>query len=446
MDSNFWEEVLKSLENILSPQVIQTWFKPLKIVDLRGDLIVIEAPNKFYKNWVEEKYLNELKNVFESDFNIFSTIQIVVPTSKSVSVLKEPLQTEDQVRVPAIQNLSATNLNKQHTFDNFVVGSSNQFSHAAALAVAEGYFQTYNPLFIYGGVGLGKTHLIHAIGNKIMEKFPKLKILYISSEAFTNEMIYCLKSKSMDDFREKYRSIDLLLFDDVQFLAGKTRSTEEFFYTFNTLYDMQKQIVITSDKEPNEIPDLEERLRSRFAWGLIADIQPPSVDEKIAIILKRSEMMGIYMPDDVAAFLAENLKGDNIRDLIGAIIRLSAFSNFHNKPVSIDLAKKALDKFFIRQDNVVSPETVIKAVADYFNLKPSELKSKKRIKSIAYPRKIAMFILRDKLNLSLNEIGEEFGGKNHSTVLHSINTIQALYENDAEVQSIINTITKKIRS
>jgi len=193
----------------------------------------------------------------------------VVSTSKSVSVSTEPLQTEAQFRSPVMQNLSTTNLNKQHTFDNFVVGSSNQFSHAAALAVAEGYFQTYNPLFIYGGVGLGKTHLIHAIGNKIMEKFPKLKILYISSEAFTNEMIYCLKSKSMDDFRDKYRSIDLLLFDDVQFLAGKTRSTEEFFYTFNTLYDMQKQIVITSDKEPNEIPDLEERLRAGLPGVLL---------------------------------------------------------------------------------------------------------------------------------------------------------------------------------
>lgn len=346
MDNNLWEEVLKLSEVKFSPQIVNTWLKPLKILDMRGDLITIEAPNRFYKNWVEDKYLETLKKIFLEEYNIQSEIQIVIGSSTQ-SYREQPQDQTVKAQNTILNN--STNLNKQYTFDNFVVGSSNQFPHAAALAVAEGYFQTYNPLFIYGGVGLGKTHLMHAIGNKILEKFPKLKILYISSEAFTNEMIYALKSKTMDIFREKYRNIDLLLFDDVQFLAGKTRSTEEFFYTFNSLYDMQKQIVLTSDKEPNEIPDLEERLRSRFSWGLVADIQPPSVDEKVAIILKRSEIMNIYVSNEVAHFLAENLKGDNIRDLIGALIRLNAFSTFHNEPITIELAKKALEKFIIKK-------------------------------------------------------------------------------------------------
>ncbi|MGB9731773.1 MULTISPECIES: chromosomal replication initiator protein DnaA [Calditerrivibrio] len=441
MDNNLWEEVLKLAEARFSPQIVNTWLKPLKILDMRGDLIIIEAPNRFYKNWVEDKYLETLKKIFLEEYNIQSEIQIVI--GSSTQSYREQAQDQTVKTQNTILN-NSTNLNKQYTFDNFVVGSSNQFSHAAALAVAEGYFQTYNPLFIYGGVGLGKTHLMHAIGNKILEKFPKLKILYISSEAFTNEMIYALKSKTMDIFREKYRNIDLLLFDDVQFLAGKTRSTEEFFYTFNSLYDMQKQIVLTSDKEPNEIPDLEERLRSRFSWGLVADIQPPSVDEKVAIILKRSEIMNIYISDEVAHFLAENLKGDNIRDLIGALIRLNAFSTFHNEPITIDLAKKALEKFMIKKDIIVTPESVINAVCSYFNVKLQEIKSKNRSRVISYPRQVAMYILREKLNLPLQDIANIFGGRNHSTVLHSIKEIQNRIQSDQELKSVINTIIRNI--
>ena len=440
MDNNIWEEVLKIAEKKLSDQVVNTWLKPLRIVDMRGDIITIEAPNRFYKNWVEDKYLDTIKTIFQDEYNIQSDIQLVLGSIQNVKqeYTKEPAKVQQTI----LNN--TTNLNKQYTFENFVVGSSNQFAHAAALAVAEGYFQTYNPLFIYGGVGLGKTHLMHAIGNKILEKFPKLKILYISSEAFTNEMIYALKSKSMDLFREKYRYIDLLLFDDVQFLAGKTRSTEEFFYTFNSLYDLQKQIVLTSDKEPNEIPDLEERLRSRFSWGLVADIQPPSIDEKVAIILKRSEIMNIFISNEVAIFLAENLKGDNIRDLIGALIRLNAFSTFHNEPITIDLAKRSLEKFMIKKDVIVTPETIINTVCNYFNIKLQEIKSKNRNRIVSYPRQIAMYILREKLNLSLQDIANLFGGRNHSTVLHSIKEIQARLQNDPELKNIINTLIRNI--
>lgn len=440
-ENRIWDEVLISAKKHLSDQIIETWLRPLSIKELRGDLITIIAPNKFYKNWVEDKYLNVLKKIFTEELTIDAEITIEVENNKVEHIEKNvPLYVNKDINIPKF----TTNLNKQYSFENFVVGSSNQFAFSAASAVAEGYFHTYNPLFIYGGVGLGKTHIMHAIGNKLIKSFPKLKILYISSESFTNEMIYSLKSKSMDNFREKYRSIDVLLFDDVQFLAGKTRSTEEFFYTFNTLYDDQKQIVITSDKTPDEIPEMEERLTSRFAWGLIADIQPPNVEEKTAILLKRAEIMGINLSNELAIFLAESLKGDNVRELIGALIRLSAYSSFNSEPLSIDFAKKCLDRFLIKKDKPINPESVIEAVCSYFNVKFSELKSKKRTKSISLPRQVAMYILRDKLNISLQEIGEILGGRDHSTVLHSISQIDSKIKKDNELKTIINNINKLI--
>lgn len=440
-ENRIWDEVLISAKKHLSDQIIETWLRPLSIKELRGDLITIIAPNKFYKNWVEDKYLNVLKKIFTEELTIDAEITIEVENNKVEHIEKNvPLYVNKDLNIPKF----TTNLNKQYSFENFVVGSSNQFAFSAASAVAEGYFHTYNPLFIYGGVGLGKTHIMHAIGNKLIKSFPKLKILYISSESFTNEMIYSLKSKSMDNFREKYRSIDVLLFDDVQFLAGKTRSTEEFFYTFNTLYDDQKQIVITSDKTPDEIPEMEERLTSRFAWGLIADIQPPNVEEKTAILLKRAEIMGINLSNELAIFLAESLKGDNVRELIGALIRLSAYSSFNSEPLSIDFAKKCLDRFLIKKDKPINPESVIEAVCSYFNVKFSELKSKKRTKSISLPRQVAMYILRDKLNISLQEIGEILGGRDHSTVLHSISQIDSKIKKDNELKTIITNINKLI--
>jgi len=440
-ENRIWEEVLKYANKHLSEQIVETWLKPLSIKELRGDLVTIIAPNKFYKNWVEDKYLNIIKKIFSEELTIDADIAIEISNHKVENHEKNvPLYVNKDINIPKF----TTNLNKQYNFENFVVGSSNQFAFSAASAVAEGYFHTYNPLFIYGGVGLGKTHIMHAIGNKLIKSFPKLKILYISSESFTNEMIYSLKSKSMDSFREKYRNIDVLLFDDVQFLAGKTRSTEEFFYTFNTLYDDQKQIVITSDKTPDEIPEMEERLTSRFAWGLIADIQPPNVEEKTAILLKRAEIMGINLSNEIALFLAENLKGDNVRELIGALIRLSAYASFNSEPLSIDFAKKCLDRFLIKKDKPINPESILDAVCSYFNVKISELKSKKRTKSISLPRQIAMYILRDKLNISLQEVGELLGGRDHSTVLHSISQIESKMKKDQELKTIIININKLI--
>jgi chromosomal replication initiator protein len=440
-EGRIWDEVLKYASPVLGDQVVETWLKPLSVKELRGDLITLSAPNRFYKNWIEDKYLNTIKKIFVEELSIDADIAIEISNNNIEAKSNESLvYVNPEINIPKF----STNLNKQYTFDNFVVGSSNQFAFSAASAVAEGYFHTYNPLFIYGGVGLGKTHIMHAIGNKLIKSFPKLKILYISSESFTNEMIYSLKSKSMDTFRDKYRNIDVLLFDDVQFLAGKTRSTEEFFYTFNTLYDEQKQIIITSDKTPDEIPEMEERLTSRFAWGLIADIQPPNIEEKTAILLKRAEIMGIYLSDELALFLAENLKGDNVRELIGALIRLSAYASFNSEPLSIEFAKKCLDRFLIKKDKIINPDTIVETICTHFNVKMSELKSKKRTKSISLPRQIAMYILRNKLNISLQEIGEIFGGRDHSTVLHSLSQIESKIKKDVELKTLISNINKQI--
>jgi chromosomal replication initiator protein len=438
-----WDEVLKEASDKLSSQEINTWLKPLKIIELRGDLIIISVPNRFYKTWVQDKYLKIIKDIFNNSLSIDAEVELTIRNEQKKEAGSYNITpSSNHINISS----KGTNLNKQYTFDTFVVGGSNQFSHAACLAVAEGYFHTYNPLFIYGGVGLGKTHLMHAVGNKLIQSYPKLKILYISSENFTNEMIYSLKTKSMDEFRGKYRNIDVLLFDDVQFLAGKDRSTEEFFYTFNSLYDSQKQIIITSDKTPNEIPSMEDRLKSRFAWGLIADIQAPSTEEKTAILMKRAELMNLELNKEVALFIAENLKSDNIRELIGALIRLSAFASFHNEPLSTELAKKSLDKFLIKKDKTLNPDIIINTITKFFNIKPADLKSKKRTKSISYPRQICMYILREKLNISLQEIGEIFGGRDHSTVLHSIGSIEKKIKNDSELKELINNIYKHLYS
>jgi chromosomal replication initiator protein len=442
-ESSIWDEVLKHLYNELDEQTVKTWLEPLSIIELRGDMITLSAPNKFYKKWADDKYLTNIKNVFNNTLGIDADVHVTVG-----GVKKAAADTGASVPsgAPAPLPRNGTNLNKDYTFEQFVSGGSNEFSYAACQAVSEGQFMQYNPLFIYGGVGLGKTHLMHAVGNRVLEKFPKMKVLYITSETFTNEMINSLRTKKMDEFQNKYRNIDVLLFDDVQFLAGKQRSTEEFFNTFNALYDNQKQIIITSDKTPAEIPDMEDRLKSRFAWGLIADIQPPSTEEKTAILVKMGEFMGLNLPNDVALFIAENLMTENIRELKGALVRLSAFVSFHKKALSIDLAKQALDKFIVKKDKAVSSEDVINAVTGYFNVKMTDLRSKKRTKSISMPRQVAMFMMREKLNMSLQEIGSVFGGRDHSTVLHAVNTVEDKLKNSKEVQLVINTLEKELYS
>ncbi len=442
-DNKLWQELLNYLNGKINEQNINIWLKPLKIKELRGDLITLTAPNKFIKNWVEEKYLDLLTKTF-NEFLSIDVKEIKIELHKKENQNKSATTQTYNSTSNTNENIFHTNLNKDYTFDSFVEGSSNEFASSAARAVADGNFNIYNPLFIYGGVGLGKTHLMHATGNKLLENFPKLKVLYISSENWTNELIQSMRIKKMENFKQKYRSIDVLLFDDVQFIAGKQRTTEEFFHTFNSLYDMQKQIIITSDKTPDEMPEMEERLTSRFVWGLIADIQPPSAEEKIAILMKRAENLKIDLPNEVAMFIAENIKKENVRDLLGAFTRLTAYASFNNEPLSIELAEKTLERFLKQQNKILTADTIINTVSNFFNVKPTELKSKKRTKSISYPRQITMYLLREKLNISLKEIGEIFSGRDHSTVLHSIQGIEEKIKIDNELKDTINIIQKKL--
>lgn len=443
-ESGIWEEVLKYLRKELDEQVVKTWLEPLTIVELRGDMITLAAPNKFYKQWVDSKYLSAIKKVFKENLTIDADVSITIGAEKKAQAVESAsVPSGSYVQMP---KNGGTNLNKDYTFENFVACTSNEFAYNACQAVSEGQFMQYNPLFIYGGVGLGKTHMMQAVGNRILEKFPKMKVLYCTSETFTNEMINAIRMKKMDEFQNKYRNIDLILFDDVQFLSGKQRSTEEFFNTFNALYDNQKQIIITSDKTPAEIPEMEERLKSRFSWGLIADIQPPTTEEKTAILIKRADFIGMNLPSEVAMFMAENLVTENVRELIGALVRLSAFSSFHKRSITIELAQQALEKFLVKKDRVVTSDNIIDAVTSYFNVKMADMRSKKRTKSISLPRQVAMYLLRERMSMSLQEIGSIFGGRDHSTVLHAVNSIADKNKESREIQLIISTIEKELYS
>lgn len=441
-ESSIWEEVLKNLQGVINEGEIKTWLEPLSIAELRGDMITLSAPNKFFKKWADDKFLTDIKKVFNETLGIDADVQVVIGGVKRASQSEEGLSVPSGV--PVFVHKNGSGLNKDYTFENFVVGGSNEFSYSACEAVSEGQFMRYNPLFIYSGSGLGKTHLMHAVGNRVLQKFPKMKVLYITSETFTNDMINSLKTRKMEEFQNRYRTIDVLLFDDVQFLAGKQRSTEEFFNTFNVLYDNQKQIIITSDKTPAEIPEMEERLKSRFAWGLIADIQAPTTEEKSAILMKRAEFMGLRLPEEVAIFIAENMLTENVRELVGALVRLSAFSSFHKRALTIELAKDALEKFIVKKDRLVTTDEIVNSVCKYFNVKMADLRSKKRTKSISFPRQIAMYMLREKQNMSLQEVGSMFGGRDHSTVLHAVNSIAEKYDESKEIQLIVSTLERDL--
>ena len=335
-------------------------------------------------------------------------------------------------------------LNPKYKFDSFVIGNSNRFAHAACLAVAEAPAKAYNPLFIYGGVGLGKTHLMHAIGHYILQNNPKAKVVYVSSEKFTNELINSIKDDKNEEFRTKYRNVDVLLIDDVQFIGGKERTQEEFFHTFNTLHENNKQIILSSDRPPKEIPTLEDRLRSRFEWGLIADIQPPDFETRIAILKKKADVENLNIPNEVMVYIATKIKS-NIRELEGALIRIVAFSSLTNKEISVDLASEALkDIISNKQSRQVTIELIQDIVANYYNLRIEDFKSARRTRNIAYPRQIAMYLCRKLTDMSLPKIGEEFGGRDHTTVIHAYEKISAGLKKDESLKNAIGDITKKI--
>lgn len=455
--SSIWEAVLLSIEKKVNHESFTTWFKPISFLNQEAGSIYLTVPDRVFEDWILNNYREVLdESLEENDLagaNLVFTFDapLAAKVTEGFSSLslqpvgEEPVhEKKTYTEKPVLTNFVDLEplelpLNAKYTFDTFVVGSCNQFAHAAALAVAETPSKTYNPLFVYGGVGLGKTHLMCAIGQRIKNNNRHLRLSYISAEKFMNELINAIRYDKTMTFREKYRSIDILLIDDIQFIAGKERTQEEFFHTFNALYDNQKQIVISSDCPPREIPTLEERLHSRFEWGLIADIQPPDLETKVAILRKKAETEQLNLPDNVALFIASKIKS-NIRELEGSLIRLTALSSLRGEPISVALAQEALKNIVDEEERAVTIETIQKVVAEYYNMRVADLKSKSNARNIAVPRQVAMYLCKSLTKASLPEIGREFGGKHHTTVLHSINKISELYEQKGSFHRLINSL------
>ena len=447
---NIWLEAQSNIAKVLTPQTYDTWIRPITFVSFKNNSFLLEVPNKFVKEWVEEKYNSMIQEAISSLTG--SKFQLEFKLNDKHQGEKAPDVAEMVVprdvpppREKPTQGDLVSNLNPKYTFETFVCGASNQFAHAASQAVAANPASNYNPLFIYGGVGLGKTHLLIAIGNQILARNKKARVCYYTSEKFMNELINCLRYNKMEQFRNKFRSMDILLIDDVQFIAGKERTQEEFFHTFNSLYESHKQIVVTSDKVPKDIPGLEERLRSRFEWGLIADIQPPDIETKVAILKKKAEIDSIGLTDDVALFLASS-STTNVRELEGMLIRLGAFSSLTGNEITLKMARDVLKDIIVDKTRELSIEIIQKQVADHFKIKVSELKSDKRLKALVVPRQIAIYLCRELTKASYPEIGEKFGGKDHSTIIHSVKKIDLQIAQDLEIKGIIDTLRRSLLS
>jgi chromosomal replication initiator protein len=434
---NLWDEILARVETKVNRHSFYTWFKPTAFVASDTLSVTVRVPNPLFKDWLMKHYaaviteaMTELK---QPQLAVNFVAEPQVDASVVATTAREPVMFDtEEAATPHGQ----AGLNARYTFDTFIVGSSNQFAHAACRAVAEAPSRSYNPLFIYGGVGLGKTHLMHAVGQYVLQHDRNLKLTYISSERFMNEMINAVRYDRIIDFRERYRTVDVLLVDDIQFLAGKEGTQTEFFHTFNALYDSQKQIVLSSDSPPHEIPSLEERLRSRFEWGLIADIGSPDLETKIAILRKKAEAEVVPLPDNVAIYIASKIKS-NIRELEGSLIRLIAYASLTGQEITLPLAQDVLKNIIDHDEKAVTIEIIQKYVADYYDLKLVDLKSRNNSKSVAMPRQIAMYLCKSLTNASLPEIGRSFGGKHHSTVIHSIRKVEDLRKKDGDFNSLI---------
>src|SRR5688500_8213828 len=440
MDATIWDQVLTRIETKVNRHSFYTWFKPTSFVADAGASITIRVPNALFKDWLTKHYsvvlseaLAEVRRPGVSVLFVAEGLTPIPPVPEPIAVPAEP-----PPPTPTLAPSTAPGgLNPRYTFDTFIVGPSNQFAHAACRAVAEAPSRSYNPLFIYGGVGLGKTHLMHAVGHYVLQHDPTLKLTYISSERFMNEMINAVRYDRILDFRERYRSVDVLLVDDIQFVSGKEGTQTEFFHTFNALYDAQKQIVLSSDRPPNEIPALEERLRSRFEWGLTADIQSPDLETKVAILKRKAETESVPLPDNVAMYIAGKIKS-NIRELEGSLIRLIAFASLTGQDITLQLAQEVLRNILEHEEKAVTIEAIQKFVADYYNLRMADLKSKNNSKSVAMPRQIAMYLCKSLTHASLPEIGRSFGGKHHSTVIHSIRKVEDLRKRDSDFNTQIH--------
>jgi chromosomal replication initiator protein len=447
MDPSIWDQILTRIETKVNRHSFYTWFKPTSFLADGGASITVRVPNTLFKDWLTKHYsvvLSEaLAEVRRPDTSlVFVAEGAPIPAAPVADPIPEPAPPSEPVDGAPATALAG--LNPRYTFDTFIVGPSNQFAHAACRAVAEAPSRSYNPLFIYGGVGLGKTHLMHAVGQYVLQHDAGLKLTYISSERFMNEMINALRYDRILDFRERYRSVDILLVDDIQFVSGKEGTQTEFFHTFNALYDAQKQIVLSSDRPPHEIPALEERLRSRFEWGLIADIQAPDIETKIAILKRKAEAELVPLPDNVAMYIAGRIKS-NIRELEGSLIRLIAYASLTGREISLELTQEVLKNVIDQDDKAVTIETIQKFVSDYYQLKVVELKSRNNSKSVAMPRQIAMYLCKALTHASLPEIGRSFGGKHHSTVIHSIKKIDELRKRDGDFNSLMANFLESFR-
>jgi chromosomal replication initiator protein len=445
MSGNIWDQVLARIETKVNRHSFYTWFKPTAFVSDDGRIVRVRVPNALFRDWLSKHYPAVIAEAMAEVDRPAGTVSFVTEDGP-VESQGPPADPPAEPELPAVdeEEASVGGLAPRYSFDTFIVGPSNQFAHAACRAVAEAPSRSYNPLFIYGGVGLGKTHLMHAIGHYVLNHLKTLQLTYISSERFMNEMINAVRYDRVLDFRERYRSVDVLLVDDIQFLAGKEGTQTEFFHTFNALYDSQKQIVISSDRPPHEIPQLEERLRSRFEWGLIADIQPPDLETKVAILKRKAEAEGVGIPDNVALFIAGKIKS-NIRELEGSLIRLVAYASLTGREISLSLAQDVLRNVLQHDERAVTIEVIQKFVADYYQLKLAELKSRNNSKSVAMPRQIAMYLCKTLTNASLPEIGRSFGGKHHSTVIHSIRKIEDLRKRDGDFNTLLNTLSESLR-
>ncbi len=434
---NIWNEVLNLMKVELTEVSFNTWLKTIDPISISNTTVFLAAPNEFTKGILEGRYLNLIKSALKQVTNEDFQIEFSIP-GEIIQQVEEPIVEDKEFNERAI-------LNPKYTFDSFVIGNSNRFAHAASLAVAEAPAQAYNPLFIYGGVGLGKTHLMHAIGHFILSNDPNSKVVYVSSEKFTNELINSIREYKNEEFRNKYRNIDVLLIDDIQFIAGKEGTQEEFFHTFNALHESNKQIIISSDRPPKEIPTLEDRLRSRFEWGLITDIQPPDLETRIAILRKKANIENLKVSDEVLLYIATKIKS-NIRELEGALIRIVAYSSLTNSDIDLELAEEALKDIISEKKIIeVTPDLIKDFVSKEYNIKLEDFISRKRTRAIAYPRQIAMYLTRELTDLSLPKIGDEFGGRDHTTVIHAYDKISQELEEDIQLKRKLDKIIKDIK-
>jgi chromosomal replication initiator protein len=436
-----WEQALEQLKERVGNQNYETWIKPLRFAPRAKNHARLFVPNKFCRDWLAEHYVGLIEEILSALARDPVKVSLEVNTELQTPHVNEKAERKEERERERPQR--ANNLIRKYTFENFVIGASNQFAHAACMAVANQPGDHYNPLFIYGGVGLGKTHLVNAIGHRAVAQRSGAKVLYLSSESFMNELIASLRRDKMDEFKTKFRNIDVLILDDVQFIAGKERTQEEFFHTFNSLYESRKQIVITSDKFPKEIPGLEDRLRNRFEWGLIADIQPPDMETRVAILQKKAEAEAIQLPHDVAIFLATNINS-NVRELEGSLTRLGAFASLTKSVITLELTKEVLQNTLKGAHTELTVESIQKTICEYFNIKIGDLKAKRRTQNIALPRQVAMYLCRKHTETSFPGIGSKFGGRDHSTVIHASRTIEKRIKEDPHMQTTIEKLERNL--